>query len=78
MSDANNYRREAEECRRNSESALRPIDRDAWLRLAAGYAKLAEGAKLTQHLQDISRGKITCHRRMGPVAEATSKKIDTT
>jgi hypothetical protein len=68
MSDANDYRREAEECRRNSESALRPIDREAWLRLAADYAKLAEGAELTQRLQDISRGKIRCHRQMGPGA----------
>jgi hypothetical protein len=55
MSDANKYHRQAEECRRNSESALRPIDREAWLRLAADYAKLAEGAELTQRLQDISR-----------------------
>src|ERR1700739_554538 len=52
MSDANKYHRQAEECRRNSESALRPIDREAWLRLAADYAKLAEGAELTQRLQD--------------------------
>jgi hypothetical protein len=51
MSDANKYRREAEECRRNSESAQRPIDREAWLRLAADYAKLAEGAELTQRLR---------------------------
>jgi hypothetical protein len=48
MSDADKYRREAEECRRNSESALRPIDQEAWLRLAADYTKLAEGVELTQ------------------------------
>ena len=46
MSDANKYRREAEECRRNAESAFSPIDREAWLRLAADWAKLAEGAEL--------------------------------
>jgi hypothetical protein len=55
MSDANKYRCEAEDCRRNSESAVRPIDREAWLRLAADYGKLAEGAELTQRLKDISR-----------------------
>jgi len=55
MSDPNKYRREAEECRLNAESALRPIDREAWLRLAADWAKLAEGAELTQHLKDVSR-----------------------
>jgi hypothetical protein len=45
MSDADRYRREAEECRQNAESAIREIDREAWLRLAADWAKLAEGAE---------------------------------
>ena len=62
-SDANKYRREAEECRRNAEVALRPIDREAWLRLAADWAKLAEGAELTQRLKDASRGVGTAARR---------------
>jgi len=56
MSDANKYRCEAEECRRNAERALRPIDRDAWLRLAADWAKLAEGVELTQCTKDVPRG----------------------
>jgi hypothetical protein len=55
MSDVDRYRREAEECQRNAESALRPIDREAWLRIAADWAKLAEGAELTQRLKDVSR-----------------------
>ena len=63
MSDANKYHRQAEECRRNSESALRPIDREAWLRLAADYAKLAEGVELTQRLQDISRRSSDARKR---------------
>ena len=52
MSEATKYRREAEDCRRNAESALRPIDREAWLRLAADWTKLAEGVEFTQHLKD--------------------------
>ena len=54
MSDANKYRREAEECRQNAESALRPIDREAWLRLAADWEKLAEGTELSERLKDVS------------------------
>jgi hypothetical protein len=49
---ANKYRREAEECRRNAESALRRIDQEAWLRLAADWAKLAEGAEPDRRLGD--------------------------
>ena len=56
MSDANKYRCEAEECRRNAERALRPTDRDAWLRLAADWAKLAEGAELILCNKDVPRG----------------------
>ena len=61
MSDANKYRREAEECRLNAECALRPIDREAWLRIAANWAKLAEGAELTQRLKDVPRETDTGH-----------------
>lgn len=64
MSDANKYRCEAEECRRNAESALRPIDRDAWLRLAADWAKLAEGTELTQRLKDVPLGTGGAARRV--------------
>ncbi len=56
MSDVNKYRREADECRRNAESALRPVDRDAWLRLAADWVKLAEGAELASAFKDVPRG----------------------
>jgi hypothetical protein len=45
---ANRYRREAEECRRNAERALRPIDREAWLRLAGDWERLAESAELVR------------------------------
>lgn len=63
MSDTNKYRREAQECRRNAESALRPVDREAWLRLAADWAKLAKGAELTQRSKDVSRGASTAAGR---------------
>jgi hypothetical protein len=52
---ANRYRREAEECRRNAEKAMRPVDREAWLRLAADWAKLAADAKLNNSLLDKLR-----------------------
>jgi hypothetical protein len=34
--------------RRNAEKAMRPVDREAWLRLAADWAQLAEGAGLME------------------------------
>jgi uncharacterized alpha-E superfamily protein len=37
------FRREAKECRRNAEQARTPIDREAWLRLAEDWMKLARG-----------------------------------
>jgi len=52
---ANRYRREAEECRQNAEKAMRPIDREAWLRLAADWAKLAAGWELNNSLLDKLR-----------------------
>ena len=52
---ANRYRREAEECRQNAEKAMRPVDREAWLRLAADWAKLAAGGELNNSLLDKLR-----------------------
>jgi hypothetical protein len=56
MSDtaADRYRREADECRRSAENALRPIDREAWLRLASDWERLAEGAQLNPLLDKQS------------------------
>jgi hypothetical protein len=45
LRDADQYRREAEECRKLAESAVSELDREAWLRLAADWIKLAEGAE---------------------------------
>ncbi|MBB4373572.1 hypothetical protein GGD63_006395 [Bradyrhizobium sp. cir1] len=44
--EADRYRFEAEECRRLAERAIKQPDREAWLRLAADWMKLAEGASL--------------------------------
>jgi len=44
-SDADRFRREAEECRQMAAQALHPVDKDAWLKLAADWLKLAEKAE---------------------------------
>jgi hypothetical protein len=43
--DADRYREEAEECRKLAESAVSQHDKEAWLRLAADWIKLAENAE---------------------------------
>ena len=48
---AQKYRRAAEECRLNAENAERSADREAWLRLAADWAKLAQSAELNPLLE---------------------------
>jgi hypothetical protein len=73
MSDANKYRCEAEECRRNSKNALRPIDQGAWLRLAADYARLAEAAELTRRLQDFSREAGDMRKRISEAVPGGAK-----
>ncbi|MCK1744850.1 hypothetical protein IVA80_29565 [Bradyrhizobium sp. 139] len=44
--DAERFRAEAEECRLQAAEALKPEDKEAWLRLAADWIKLAEEAYL--------------------------------
>jgi hypothetical protein len=46
---ADRFRHQAKECERNAKKAVRPLDREAWLRLAADWAKLAQGAELAGH-----------------------------
>ena len=43
--DAERFRGEAKECRRLAERATSPIDKEAWLRLAEDWFKLAEEAE---------------------------------
>jgi hypothetical protein len=52
---AQRYRREAEECQRNAKRAMRATDREAWLRLAADWAKLAQSAELNPRIRELVR-----------------------
>jgi hypothetical protein len=51
---AQRYRREAEECQLNAQRAMRTADREAWLKLAADWMKLAKSAQLNP-MPDILR-----------------------
>jgi hypothetical protein len=46
--DADRFRQEAEECRRLAERLANQLDKEAWLRLAADWIKLAENAEQRQ------------------------------
>jgi len=59
---ADRFRREAEECELNARKAMRPLDREAWLRLAAKWAKLAQGAALASEARTVS-GRIGFGRK---------------
>jgi hypothetical protein len=50
---AQKYRREAEECKLNAKRAMGAVDREAWLRLAADWMKLAESAELKPQLERL-------------------------
>lgn len=50
---AKRFRAEAEECRQQAESVISQDAKEAWLRLAGDWIKLAEGAEL--RLREISR-----------------------
>ena len=43
--DADRFRQEADECRRLAEISPSQLDKEAWLRLAADWIKLAENAE---------------------------------
>jgi hypothetical protein len=42
--DAARFRKQAEEARQHAERAISPLDKEAWLRVAAEWIKLAESA----------------------------------
>jgi hypothetical protein len=42
--DSDRFRQEAEECRKLAERSVSHLDKEAWLRLAADWIKLAEEA----------------------------------
>jgi hypothetical protein len=43
--DADRFRQEAEECRTFAERSASQLDKEAWLRLAGDWIKLAENAE---------------------------------
>ena len=43
--DAERFRKEAEECRELAEKAISQFDKEAWLRLAADWIKLAQATE---------------------------------
>lgn len=52
---AQRYRREAEECQLKAKKAKKPVDQEAWQRLAADWMKLARGAELISGYEAYSR-----------------------
>jgi hypothetical protein len=42
--DSDRFRSKAMECRQLAETAINPLDKEAWLQLAEDWIKLAEGA----------------------------------
>jgi hypothetical protein len=43
--DASKFRKQAEEARQHAERAISPLDKEAWLRVADEWLKLAETAE---------------------------------
>jgi hypothetical protein len=43
--DAARFRKQAEEARQYAEKAISPLDKEAWLRVAGEWIKLAESAE---------------------------------
>jgi hypothetical protein len=50
---AEKFRREAAECRRKALDATPSADRQAWLRLAEDWSKLAQGMELSREWQMV-------------------------
>jgi hypothetical protein len=48
MAKDEEYRRQAEECRRMAENARSPLDKDAWLRLANSWLQMLPQRSETQ------------------------------
>jgi len=41
MSDADRFRKQADECREQAERSLNPLDKETWLRVAGEWLKMA-------------------------------------
>ena len=46
------YRRKADDCRREAERAVSPLDRQRWLQLAGDWMKLAEARERWNEVAD--------------------------
>ena len=40
--DTEKFRQQAEECRREAQKAISPLDKEAWLKLAADWLRLVQ------------------------------------
>ena len=54
-SSAARFRHQAEECELNARKAIRPLDQEAWLRLAADWVKLAQSAELADKARALAK-----------------------
>jgi hypothetical protein len=46
VSDEERYRKQAEDCRQMAGKAISPLDKEAWLKLAGDWLRLADDADL--------------------------------
>lgn len=44
VSDVDQFRKQAEECRQQAEETINPLDKESWLQLSGEWTKLALGA----------------------------------
>ena len=49
LSDEERYRKQAEDCRQMAGKVISPLDKEAWLRLAGDWLRLADGAVLREN-----------------------------
>ena len=48
LSDEDRYRKQAEDCRQMAARVISPLDKEAWLKLAGDWLRLADGADLRE------------------------------
>ena len=51
LSDEERYRKQAEDCRQMAAKAISPLDKEAWLKLAGDWLRLADDADLRGKLR---------------------------
>ena len=55
VSDAERYRQMAEECRQKAEKAFSPLDKEAWLKLAADWLLMVRLIEQREHRSEQDR-----------------------